>query len=355
MFSGKKLRDRRNECRTINKTGKKPLLLGLMVTALVSSFILSLRTIPEYPVSINDSTTQKGGGALSPFFSIEPLTESLHPKWKLWIEMSSEEQEAAMEEAGRYITKYGSMIAPAGVSRQEWKNRKHGKCVFDKVIGSTGHTLCGPKPKEPCHFISFGINDDPSFDREVANEWGCRGYAGDPTVQHKSKLHDKVTFHNVAATMLQNNEERLTNKGGTDEWWETSFPKLRYFLGLKTIALLKIDCEGCEVALSRDMLREDPYFLHRVDQISIETHVTKTWMTSTEHVYYFGMLFALLEEAGFVMEWSSVFGCSKRHEVTGCMPEFEKYGWPCGYEDWPGHPAVVLGKSCQEFTWKRYD
>jgi len=64
-------------------------------------------------------------------------------------------------------------------------------------------------------------------------------------------------------------------------------------------------------------------------------------------VYYFGLLLMLLEEAGFKMEWSSVFGCSKRHEITGCLPEWEMYGWwPCGYDPWPGHPNVVKGRSC---------
>ena len=82
----------------------------------------------------------------------------------------------------------------------------------------------------------------------------------------------------------------------------TSFLKLRHFLGVDTIDVLNIDCKGCEVALSRDMLREDPNFLKHVDQISIETRITKTWMTTREHVYCFGVLIVLLEEDGFVME-----------------------------------------------------
>jgi hypothetical protein len=65
-------------------------------------------------------------------------------------------------------------------------------------------------------------------------------------------------------------------------------------------------------------LREDPKFLSHVDQMSIETHVSKAWLTTREHLYYFGLHFALLEEAGFRMEWSQVFGCAKRHEVPGC-------------------------------------
>ena len=117
---------------------------------------------------------------------------------------------------------------------------------------------------------------------------------------------------------------------------------------------LSLDCEGCEHALARDILLEDPNFLSTVDQISIETHVSKTWLNSTEAVYYFGLHFALLEEAGFQMEFSSVFGCSKRHEITGCMPEVTKYGFPCGYRDWPNHPNVVIGRSCHDFLWKRH-
>mmetsp|Transcript_9193 Transcript_9193/g.11585 ORF Transcript_9193/g.11585 Transcript_9193/m.11585 type:complete len:358 (-) Transcript_9193:182-1255(-) len=291
---------------------------------------------------------------LSPFFSLEPLTKSLHPKYKLWTEMNTKDQNAAMEFVGQYLKKYGEMILPPGKGLHEYNSKKQGTCEFDKTIGRTGHTLCGPPPEKPCTFLSFGINDDPSFDRDLADSWGCRGFASDPTVHHPSKLHDNVTFHNIAATTLQQNEERLNNKGGEGDWWTTSFPKLRYFLGLEKIDILKIDCEGCEVALARDMLREDPKFLFHVDQISIETHVTKTWMTTREHVYYLGLVFVLLEEAGFKMEWSSVFGCSKRHEITGCMEEFEKYHWPCGYKPWPAHPKAVKGRSCQEFTLKRY-
>ena len=268
--------------------------------------------------------------------------------------MSKVEQDDATEMVGGFVKKYGNIIYPSGKRLKEVRSVKLGDCEFDAKIGSTGHTLCGPPPPQPCFFFSFGINDDPSWDREVASTWNCRGFAADPTVTHPSKIHELVTFHSIAATTLQDNEERLNNKGGEGDWWETSFPKLRYFLGIEKVDILKIDCEGCEIAMSRDILREDPYFLSRVGQISIETHVTKTWMTSREHFYYFGLMFVLLEEAGFKIEWSSVFGCSKRHEVAGCLDEFATYEWPCGYDPWPGHPNVVLGRSCQEFTWKRY-
>lgn len=154
--------------------------------------------------------------------------------------------------------------------------------------------------------------------------------------------------------MLADNEERQVNKGSEEEWWVTSMPKLRFFLGVEHINIVKLDCEGCEYALARDMLREDPDFLKHVDQISIETHVSKAWLTTREQMYYLGMHFALLEEAGFVLEWSEVFGCNRRHEYPGCIPEINQTGFPCGYDPWPGRKYAVKGRSCHDFLWKRY-
>lgn len=128
--------------------------------------------------------------------------------------MNEKEQNEAIDYVGLYMKKYGRIVFPPGKKLNQVRSIKVGDCEFDKSIGSTGHTVCGPAPPQPCHFISFGINDDPSWDREIASAWNCRGYAGDPTVQHPSKIHDLVTFHNVAATTLQDNEERLIDKGG---------------------------------------------------------------------------------------------------------------------------------------------
>ena len=284
--------------------------------------------------------------------ALQEPAKSLHPDWKLWHEMNPPEQEKAMERVAVYVKKYGNLIT------RDFKQMKgeivHGTCPA--VLIGTGHKLCGPPPPKdsPCVFFSFGINDDASFDRELAEQWNCRGLAGDPTVDHPSRLHPKVTFHNLGATILSDNEERLINKGGTEDWWTTSMPKLKDFLGLDHVHVIKLDCEGCEVAFARDILAEDPTFLHHVDQLSIETHVTKTWISSSEQLYYFGLQFPLLEEAGFQLELSNIFGCSKRHEDPGCLQELLDMQFPCGFKPWPGHPNVVRGYSCHDFLWKRY-
>lgn len=309
----------------------------------------------DSPSSQNAVFTKGGAAAANaaknhPMLSLEPSSVSLHPVHKLWTEMDPSEQELALDKVGVYLKKYGALIGNRTVVKNTVKT--HGTC--EMVSFASGHALCGPAPPD-CTFFSFGINDDPSFDKKLGEDWNCRGFAGDPTVPHPSKLHPRVTFHNIGASMISDNEERLINKGGAEDWWSTSMTKLRFFLGLDHVNIIKMDCEGCEFALARDILREDPTFLYKVDQLSIETHVTKTWMKTKEDLYYFGLHFLLLEEAGFKLEWSDIFGCAKRHEDEGCIPELEgKYGYPCGYLPWPGHPKVVIGRSCQDFLWKRY-
>jgi hypothetical protein len=284
-----------------------------------------------------------------------PNATSLHHKWKLWHEMSSNQQDEAYQEVLQYINKYGKLLRKNAKRKRFWKgNIQHGDCEI-KDFG--GHKLCLPAPDpSTCVFLSFGINDNYSFDSMIATEWGCRGFAGDPTVQLPSHLHPKVTFHNLGATTLFANDEREKNKGGAEAWWTTSMPSLRKFLSLPKIDILKLDCEGCEVAFARDILAEDPNFLRRVDQISIETHMTRIWIKSKEHLYYFGLQFPLLEEAGFVLEWTSIFGCSKVHEWAGCIEEIISTDFPCGYFNATSIQGkrFPFGVSCQDFLWRRH-
>lgn len=265
--------------------------------------------------------------------------------------MNPKEQEVKLEQAIARAAPYGKMLG-----NKPETAIFHNQCGDEKkplLFGKGGeHMVCGPPPNSTagCHFFSFGIRDDPSWDIHLAETWDCRGFSGDPSIVHPSKLHPAVSFHNIGLKMLRSNVEQ--RKDPQDEWILVSLPQLRTFLDWDYIDILKIDCEGCEIAMARDILLEDPSFLDRVGQISIETHGTKTWVNSTEEVYYYALMFPLLEDAGFKLIWSSVFGCGK-WEHDGCRPEMEKMNMPCGNRPRNKVNNVPIGWSCHDWLWAR--
>jgi len=273
-------------------------------------------------------------------------------KWRLWTDMTPSEQAVALEKAFARAKPYGKML---GRDASKFHNQcKDGNKPL--LLGKGGeHMVCGPKPdaESGCKFFSFGIRDDPSWDIHMGETWNCRGFAGDPSIVHPSKLHPAVTFHNVGLKMLRTNVEQKKNP--EDEWILASLPQIRKFLDWDYVDIVKIDCEGCEVAMARDILAEDKSFLDRVGQISIETHATRTWVNTDEELYYYALQFPLLEDAGFKLIWSSVFGCG-RHEHDGCRPEMEgKMSMPCGNNPRPGKNLVPYGWSCHDWLWSRVE
>lgn len=115
-----------------------------------------------------------------------------------------------------------------------------------KTFGGA-HELCDIAPEQPCFVYSFGISTEYSFDLDVGNRWGCYGFAADPTIDHPSKLPN-ITFHSIAAKMREQSAYPLV----------TSIPALRQWLGHSRVAVLKMDCEGCEYSLGEDIENEDP-------------------------------------------------------------------------------------------------
>jgi len=277
-------------------------------------------------------------------------------KWELWHEMEPSEQNEALERAFARAKPYGEMLGNPKKSRRNQKF--HNDCKDGNkpmLLGSGGeHMVCGPKPEasSDCKFFSFGIRDDPSWDIHMGETWNCRGFAGDPSITHPSKLHPAVTFHNIGLKMLRTNEEQ--RREPADEWILTSLPKLREFLDWDYVDVVKIDCEGCEVALARDILADDPSFLDKIGQISVETHATKSWVNTDEELYYYALQFPLLEDAGFKLIWSDVFGCGK-FEHDGCRPEMnEKMSMSCGNRRRNEVNLVPIGWSCHDWLWQRF-
>lgn len=80
-----------------------------------------------------------------------------------------------------------------------------------------------------------------------------------------------------------------------------------------------MDCEGCEYALARDIIRDDPTFFQYVDQFVVEVHLPREWLNSTETVFYYGALLKMLDDNGFRLHDARALGCDPKHTKTGCF------------------------------------
>lgn len=204
-------------------------------------------------------------------------------------------------------------------------------CQVVKVgDGWGGHDLCKPVPRH-CTFYSFGISKDYSFDVQMAEDFSCHGFAADPTVTHPSKLHKLVTFHQIGAKMLTvDRAPGRDPKGNQASWFSTSMPRLMKWREDERVDVLKMDCEGCEYSLAKDVAFEDPLFFEKVGQFAVEIHVTKVWLKSAEHLYSLGRLLQQLESAGLRLAHSEITSCAPKDEAAGCMDELADIGLPCG-------------------------
>ena len=147
--------------------------------------------------------------------------------------------------------------------------------------------------------------------------------AADPSVDHPSHIHPRVTFHNFAARTLD---------AEADAVWQhvVTMPGLRRVLGHRRLSVLKVDCEGCEYAIAEDVLREDPTFFRHIDQLAIEIHLARKWAVTKEHVDNLGRLYGLATAAGLQVVHAVVGGCNPNDEATGCNPAFLAAGFACG-------------------------
>lgn len=200
---------------------------------------------------------------------------------------------------------------------------------------------------KPCIFYSFGTNNDYSFDKQLSENWQCRGVMLDPSVTFQSILTKKLHFFSIGANML-NDEDRggpgTWIQAGTtaDEWYTTSPPQLRQFLKHEKIDALKMDCEGCEYAVSRDVARHDPRFFKHVQQFTFEAHVSRNWMKTPDHFHWLGMLFYMLYKENFFLTKRVIAGCYHGDESLGCSEEMLSVHYPCG-----------AAKMCQEYSFAK--
>ena len=236
-------------------------------------------------------------------------------KWTM--DQSLEAIKRLGEEIYRHEKMYNRSVYPCPIHMVGLKDGDtygaHALCDYRSVI----------RQKGSCLFYSFGIASNYHFDTELASEWGCQGVAFDPNAVHMSKLHPKITFHTIAGRMLSD--------AGSRHWLLTStVPKLQKCFGHTRIDILKMDCEGCEYSLARDIEEENLQFFENVNQFAVEVHVSKRWMETSEYVLYYGKLLYFLEQANLRLMYASIGSCAPYDEALGCPQELLDVNYPCG-------------------------
>lgn len=144
--------------------------------------------------------------------------------------------------------------------------------------------------------------------------------------QEKGGAGARTDQTTVTTIMLKGTErERI---GG----WVTAAPsQLMEAFQHDSLALLKMDCEGCEYAIVRDIIKFRHYrFFQKVQQFTFEAHVSQNFMKSKRHLFYFGMLMHILFKEGFHLVKYEIGACAPVDEDKGCREELSSVSFPCG-------------------------
>lgn len=227
---------------------------------------------------------------------------------------------------------------PAATSVKLFGKGWGGHALVENV--STGRP---PGSAGPCIFYSYGISIDYSFDEELARDWGCHGFLFDPSIVYPASMAHGMRFFYLAAPLLDSDHQRPCLEARKCALpAEASPPRVMALFGHSWISVLKMDCEGCEFALARDVAAADPTFFSRVGQFAVEVHVPRTFLKGGMELHFLGLLYHMLSAHGFELVQAKVKMCGRKHEETGCLPELVALGYPCG-----------IGRGCHNYLFAR--
>ncbi|XP_059179664.1 probable methyltransferase-like protein 24 [Physella acuta] len=161
-------------------------------------------------------------------------------------------------------------------------------------IGDGGWEVCDDmdvRPKSPCTVYSFGINNDFSFDDDVAKLYGCHVFSFDPSMGVKShNRSDKVHFFNVG--LWGETGQKHPRFPG---WMMYTLKDLKSMLGHTKVDIVKIDIETSEWMALPNIL--DTGQLDDVQQLYMEFHAI--WNLGRHTILPQLKIFQRLEGLGF--------------------------------------------------------
>lgn len=201
----------------------------------------------------------------------------------------------------------------------DWFNPDYVCPTMERVgrLGDGGKWMCGletlrQRPvaaHRPCIVYAFGVNDDTSFEEELANRTHCQIFAFDPTVANLPASAANVT------PPLHFHKQALGPKDGASRRFllERNLLSIMKELGHTYIDVLKVDVEGAEWASFAPVFAAGPL---PVGQLLIELHYKDVATTFD--------FFSHLEAAGF-----RIFSRETNYHpcVTGKMPVAIEYSF----------------------------
>ncbi|XP_070552655.1 probable methyltransferase-like protein 24 [Ptychodera flava] len=187
-------------------------------------------------------------------------------------------------------------------------------CGSLKRVGNTqdgGWTLCFDKKlglwDKPCTLYSFGIANDWSFDKSMA-DYGCEVFAFDPSIGIERRVvQERVWFYNIGLSDRNSDEYYGMGMGKlrSNKWRVRTLDGVRRELGhsKRKIDVMKIDIEGSEWGALRHMLENGS--LQFVKQLVFEIHLwheRKTEQKEELRLRY--SILKALEDQGFhLVNW----------------------------------------------------
>mmetsp|Transcript_13577 Transcript_13577/g.59276 ORF Transcript_13577/g.59276 Transcript_13577/m.59276 type:complete len:311 (-) Transcript_13577:399-1331(-) len=187
------------------------------------------------------------------------------------------------------------------------------------------HDICKREYSAPCIVLTYGVQQEYSFELGVRKKFGCVVFALDPTVNYQAQLDEGVYFLKWGAPS-QATAEWL---GPQDNWVNVAPVTLASLVAPNQhIPILKMDCEGCEYKLYEPIMKHDPKFFERVDQLAIEVHLSKALgMASRQDALEWGRTLVLLERAGHQLQDVSIGSCAAVDEKTGTADLMAEVGY----------------------------
>lgn len=201
------------------------------------------------------------------------------------------------------------------------------------------HHVCNRSYDLPCLAAGYGISGHYQFELDVRRHFGCTVLALDPADKLPATLGPDVHFLRAAAPSTGTH---LACR--VDSWWDNSTKpprwrgrqncsaglvparepppsawhvvspaqlQLRHERERGRLAVLKMDCEGCEFSLYNATRAQDPAFWQRsVDQFAVETHLSRRWAPTDAAFLEYGRLLALLRRAKHSLVHANAGHCS---------------------------------------------